>query len=188
MRATSYVRGGKRLFELMEDYPMASGIVLLLIGIGLSLYYFGYVFPTQFAIFGSEGQEAPATVETMSQGSSRSDIGYYADVTFQDASGRPHLVHGTYGFQKWNALKEDRNPTVRYLKKDPSVAVEMHSREGERPNLFWSLLGCGLCLFLGSVLIFTGYSGSREEREAQAVTETPYTPTHRPPPPGRPLA
>lgn len=187
-RIRSYGRSSKRLLDFMEEHPILAGIPMLLVGICLGIYYFGYVYPTKSAVFGPEGQETPGTIQAMYESPSRNNITYYAVVAYQDANGRPYLVRDTYNFTKWFALKDDRNATVRFLKQDPRVAFEMHSQQAEKPSLIWYGLQCGVCLFLGIMLIFYGFSLAREEKEAQYVPAPSQTSNRRPPPPGRPLA
>ncbi len=178
-----HVATGKSWIEIGETYPILSGIVVLLLGCGLTYFYFGIVYPIKTAIYGRLGQETHASIFDMKEENSRNSVAYLADIEYQDPAGRTHLLHQTYGFMQYLALKDERNAVVRFLKSDPSQAFEIHSKQGERPNVIWYGLQCGLLLVLGVVLIL--YGRSRLRQEDSEIEHVPAPVIRRPP--GRPL-
>jgi 4-amino-4-deoxy-L-arabinose transferase-like glycosyltransferase len=183
-----HVATGKRWIEIGETYPVLSGGFVLLLGIALSWYYFGSVYPRKTAIFGPAGQETRGSIVDMREEENHNSASTYsASISFQDAAGNSHLIQATYDFVHYYALRDDRVAVVRYLKSDPSQAVEIHSRQGERPSVVWYAFQCVLLLGIGGVLILYGRARSApEEPDARTIRAAYGASTRRPR--GGPLA
>ena len=177
-----HVATGRGWIEIGETSPILSGIVVLLLGCGLTYLDFGIIYPAKTRIYGPHGQETRASIANMKAVSRQNSITYLADIEYQDIAGQTHLLHQTYGFMQYLALKDERNAVVRFLRSDPDQAFEIHSKQGEKPNSIWYGLQCGALLGLGVVLILYGRARSRQEEPETEHTPAPVMrrPTGRP--------
>ena len=163
----------------MRPKPLILGILLLLCSLGIGLYIFAYMLPLKTAIWGDEGQETPGTILDMHQeysSSSHRNIVYYAETAYQTTDGQDCIVMNTYDFVKWYALKEERNATVRYLKRDPLTSFEIHSMQARKPSIGWYVFLCAVFALPGLLLVFVGFSKPEPEEDNTSIyTQTTYS-------------
>ena len=172
--------------DFIEAAPILSGVALAIIGLIWGWFNLAVAYPVKAALFSREAREAPATITDMREvEENRDSKSYVADLEFQDGTGRKHLIRDTYAFTKYYALRDERNAMVRYLPRNPEMAVEIHSQQAEKPAL---LLEAGLpaiCLLGGISCVLYGRNRNRDLNDETAYSP-PTAPGRRPP--GRPLA
>lgn len=132
-----------------------SGVLLMLIGIGIGIYFLAIDFPKKSAVLGAEGKNATGIIQNLRTERGRRSTSYVADISFKDDKGLGHSVESKYDHSYWTSLRIGQKVTVRYHKSDPEYGFDIVSRNAKPPDfLLMTAISGGMFLIGVALLVF----------------------------------